>query len=813
MLKKISPFLIFFVVIGVLLAPVSASFAPKQNTNISVNSVFAQTPDPVPPPPDTSQSEDAYSKIGSCGITSGSGWAACFINVYMYLIYMPSFVIVSLAGHLFDYFILYSIDSGSYNTTNGFIEKGWTIIRDICNLFFLFILLYIAIRHILGSGGGWTGKALKNLIIIALLINFSLFFTRIMIDAGNVLARVFYSSISVENEDLPLGSKSLSVGFVKKINPQRILTSNIFEPDQTLVQNPNATSQQESPQSTVFLVFLMMTAINVVLAIVFLSVCLLLLARVIGLWFMMIFSPIAFISFAIPGGGGMFGKFNFEKWLKTTSSLAFMAPVLLFFLFLIIMFFDAIFSESATSDNFIEIMIPFLIVIFMLNLAKKTAKEMSGEFGAAVTKAATTAAMAAGVVATAGIGASAFAGRAIGGRIAGSVLRSGWTQGKIANTSEKLAALEGKKGARASLQRLRLRSMKGVYGAAESTANAAHKGTWDPRNTVAGKIGGRGLNLVNNLAGTKIKLGKGGKETRDKYESTLRKNRLDKAERRSNVSQNEKRDYQNRFETDADKKKIIDQKIKAERGRLDSMRNKGEIDENEYRKQLSRLKTPEFRKELIKKEVDKYTKDISKSRREAYAKTVEGDGFLGGKYNPLSKTTQGHRQNIADDIRDSKKSKSDAEKAYDLFEKMRKKEEAEKAGGGGGSSDAGGVASGAPATPPSGGSGGPSSGPTAYGGGLDTDKVVGAINQVRDTISKEGNMERKRDVKDIESMSGISDALKDLDSGQNMSPGGNIRSSGGGFTENRNIAGFGNRGQSTPNQGNGSIGFKQGDNK
>ncbi|MEZ4103108.1 MAG: hypothetical protein R3B55_00870 [Candidatus Paceibacterota bacterium] len=56
-------------------------------------------------------------------------------------------------------------------------------------------------------------------------------------------------------------------------------------------------------------------------------------------------------------------------------------------------------------------------------------------------------------------------------------------------------------------------------------------------------------------------------------------------------------------------------------------------------------------------------------------------------------------------------------------------------------------------------------------------------------------MERKRDVKEMEfqKKNGLS----------------NINSQGGGFTEQRNLAGFGNRGKSTPNEGSGSPGFKK----
>ena len=62
------------------------------------------------------------------------------------------------------------------------ITNAWVMIRDICNLAFIFGFIYLGIRTILDSDNSNTKRMLASIIIGALLINFSLFFAKIIID-------------------------------------------------------------------------------------------------------------------------------------------------------------------------------------------------------------------------------------------------------------------------------------------------------------------------------------------------------------------------------------------------------------------------------------------------------------------------------------------------------------------------------------------------------------------------------------------------------------------------------------------------------
>lgn len=366
----------------------------------------------------TSPYQNYEDRIGECfTINGGIDVGSCFAWI-MYFFAWFSSKFAELAAGLMDYFLAYSLDSGSYaGANNQFVEMGWSIIRDIANIFFIFTLLYIAIRHILQLGGD-TKKHLVSLIIAALLINFSLFFTKVIIDGSNVLARAFYNNIEVENDD-NIDHKTISAALVAQVNPQTLLSSDLFKP-----VNAPGRLPQETDVAWLVTIFGVATFVNVSMGLVFISTFLLFAARVIGLWFMMIFSPLAFASRAIPGAEGMLGEFGWSGWIKSTLKLAFMAPIFVFFLFLLTMFLGIFFSsltpvvEQSTMQRIMSVIIPFIAIVVILNKAKDTAKSMSGTFGEAVLSGFKTAATYAVGAAGLGLAGTAMVARATAGRAA-----------------------------------------------------------------------------------------------------------------------------------------------------------------------------------------------------------------------------------------------------------------------------------------------------------------------------------------------------------------------------------------------------------
>lgn len=68
------------------------------------------------------------------------------------------------------------------------VNQTWVIIRDFVNMFFIFGFVYIGFKMILNSSDSNTRRWLVNILLAALLVNFSLFITKFAIDFTNQLA-------------------------------------------------------------------------------------------------------------------------------------------------------------------------------------------------------------------------------------------------------------------------------------------------------------------------------------------------------------------------------------------------------------------------------------------------------------------------------------------------------------------------------------------------------------------------------------------------------------------------------------------------
>ncbi len=91
------------------------------------------------------------------------------------------------------------LGSGSIGTS---INAIWTVIRDICNLAFIFGFIYVGIRTIIDADSSSTKRMLASIIIGAVLINFSLFFAKVVIDMGNIIAVEIYNTLTTGTGDI-----------------------------------------------------------------------------------------------------------------------------------------------------------------------------------------------------------------------------------------------------------------------------------------------------------------------------------------------------------------------------------------------------------------------------------------------------------------------------------------------------------------------------------------------------------------------------------------------------------------------------------
>ncbi len=356
----------------------------------------------------TSNSEDLkkISDLPTCRILFPTKIGGCIAQGIHYLIFKPTSFLFGLTGKALDFAVMYSVSDTSYRSS--FVVEGWGVVRDFCNMFFIFVMLYIAFSTILNVGGGKTKEMIINVVIIGLLINFSLFAVQVIIDASNIITRVFYNpqvivlnSKTDQSDPAKAGSQlgefgeiKLSEAIVAKVNPQVIISrakdvNTLQVKSSTVVENEQTTNDGITV-GTFILVEILAIVINVIGMIAFMSSALIFITRVIGLWLAMILAPIAFFSYTVPGLQDL-DMIGWKKWWPDTIKLAFLAPVFVFFMYLIVKFLDKglglIDVTNKTGLNLvIAILVPFIFIMILLMKAKDIAHNMSGEIGKAITK-------------------------------------------------------------------------------------------------------------------------------------------------------------------------------------------------------------------------------------------------------------------------------------------------------------------------------------------------------------------------------------------------------------------------------------------
>ncbi len=202
------------------------------------------------------------------------------------------------------------------------VEKGWVIVRDLCNMFFIIVLLVIAFGTILKIETYRYNRLLGKLILYAFLINFSKFIAGFWIDIGQVVMLTFVNGF----KDAAAGNLASGLGMADML---------------TLVKNGDP---GDINSSSLFNAILLAIALLIIAVIVVLIMTLILLLRVLTLWFLIVLSPIAFITRIFPNTA----KYS-DQWWGEFNKQIIVGPVMAFFLWLAL---TIIAFNGPTSTNY-----------------------------------------------------------------------------------------------------------------------------------------------------------------------------------------------------------------------------------------------------------------------------------------------------------------------------------------------------------------------------------------------------------------------------------------------------------------------------
>ncbi len=402
---------------------------------------------------------------------------ACIDKVGVLIVEIMSWLL-GLAGKLLNASIEISIVRMNEFVSNiGGIQAGWVVVRDAINISFIFALLYIAISTILQTEKSFgTQKLLINLILAALLINFSLVMTKTIVDSGNVLTVGIYRTLQG-----PQSSGNNAIG--------QAITNPNYGISGQFMQHLRITTFKDPKNFTgdnIFMIAVFTSIFILITSFIFGAAAILFLIRFVTLIFLMVISPVAFAGLILPN----WKKYS-TQWWDTLWCNVFFAPLYMLLILIVLKiiadpnFKDSMYGGLDGSNNFANALSPsgsalifvnfFIISVMMVStliIAKKwgcAGGTAVAGFGAKIGKWGQGVAIAGAGAAT--VGATGFAARNTVGRAAS----------KFASTD--LAKRMGTTRAGSAV----LKGMRGVAGASFDVRNTGLGGTLP-----LGKGGGKG---------------------------------------------------------------------------------------------------------------------------------------------------------------------------------------------------------------------------------------------------------------------------------------------------------------------------------
>lgn len=208
------------------------------------------------------------------------------------------------------------------------VQMGWPLVRDVCNMFFIVILLVIAFSTIIGYKPFHFKDNLPRLLLYAVLINFSKTLIGLLIDFSQVVMLTFV-----------VGFKDAAFGNFAKA----------FQIPSLLSLGQQATGGSAAlPTTTNIIVALLFGIWIMTIAMTALVIMLIyFIARIIGLWVLLILSPLAFFALGVPGKVQSALSPVSSFWKQLSAWLT-GGPVVAFFLWLALAVIQS--SESPFAD-------------------------------------------------------------------------------------------------------------------------------------------------------------------------------------------------------------------------------------------------------------------------------------------------------------------------------------------------------------------------------------------------------------------------------------------------------------------------------
>lgn len=242
----------------------------------------------------------------------------------------------SLLAGLITQVIAYLIPVMLYNnfSNSPVVTQGWALVRDTVNMFFVIVLIVIALGTIFGHKKFQWQTQVPRLLLFAIVINFSKTLAGIMIDFGQVVMLTFANAL----REIAAGNiiEMFGLNKVSAFTP----TAAAFNP----TSSKPGTSAWDLAFASLAAVFILSWVL-----VIMLLLFAILLYRIVALWVLIVLAPLAWFA----GGAEILGSSAYADWWKNFKCLVAIGPIVTFFLWLALAVAGAATEgfESSTAGN------------------------------------------------------------------------------------------------------------------------------------------------------------------------------------------------------------------------------------------------------------------------------------------------------------------------------------------------------------------------------------------------------------------------------------------------------------------------------
>ncbi len=259
-------------------------------------------------------------------LLSGAANAVGTLVIWIFVIYQIAHLINTIVGGVFIFCINFITAISQYNQFLGarIVTLGWAVTRDFANLFLVIALLVIAFATILSIHSYQAQDLMKKFLFAAVAVNFSKMICGILIDAAQVVMMTFVAGYS----------DTAAANFINLFQVKTWLAAAVTgNPSSGGSPTVSLTSLTDGDSYKAWAMDLFSTITSQVFAAIIaffgvlavMSLIIVLVVRIITLWFLITVAPLAFVASVLPAT-----KSYADKWWSEFFKQLVVGPIVAF---------------------------------------------------------------------------------------------------------------------------------------------------------------------------------------------------------------------------------------------------------------------------------------------------------------------------------------------------------------------------------------------------------------------------------------------------------------------------------------------------